>query len=1289
MRSDLVPTVGLAVLLLAATLGIAGPTGSASSSPSGTSNGAPFVPPPIDPTRTTEVAPAYDPGTGVTELGPLPSSDTMAVAVGLSVTDPSDLAAELEGMYLPGSPWYHHFLSTSVLAARFGATPTELSAVAHYFESFGARVSVSPDDLLVDVSGSPGAIGAAFGTSFDLYRAANGSTFVSHPSAASLPDIAPWTGALGLGNTTSLRPAVVGPAGLAPLVGPAVGCGSSTYVDPCQVWGAYDMDPTTASTDGTGETIGVVDTYDDGQTQNQLATDLSDFDSAEGLPSATVNYLYPVGPTNALNTTSTGWDVEEALDLEWSHASAPGATIDMTFSPNPNVGLYQAVDYLVAHQSVNVISMSWGEPDVGVENAYSTPCSASCNASTDGSYDLLGPILEFAAAEGISVFAASGDCGAADGTSGDSTNFPASSPYVTGVGGTELTVSSGGVWESETGWSGNATGSMSPGCDNQGGSGGGYSPFSRPWWQYGLGLPTGRSDRGVPDVSAISMPGAVIYFDSSPSPVGGTSLGTPIWAGIAALADQHAGTSLGLLNPSLYAILRNPGEYSSDFHDITSGNNGYPATAGWDPVTGIGSPLVGALLPELAAGPTNLSPVRVGLNVSESSGLPPLSDEFVVSASGGTGQYTSEGVYFGDGIASFAADGTVNHTYTDPGVYSAQAYAVDSSGNFSVSLPIAVVVGGGSAIAVNLTPSEYYPAANSAVTFSATPHGGIGPYQYLYYFGDGTSENWTASASVVHSFGTNGSFCASVLVQDSAFPVDGGVSPPVPIAVGSASVPVCASAPSPLVVTANSTEGVRDAPADFPDLFTVSGGAGTVSLQYRSSDPYVAACACDILRAAGNYSVHLYANESIGPPAMGEANVTVAPALNATFTASPTFGPAPLSVTFGATARGGYRANASLTAWSFGNGAHGAGASVRTTYATPGLYWAVGHLSDRGDGNASRAFLIDVGPSGPSAAPYLAATVAPVENVSSGTTVVSTASAYAWNGSAIGANLTWRLGARVLGYEGAIARTIYAPAVGAGGYVPTGNLTVVFATTGGNETVGYAWGSFFAEEAGGFVPRADALTIADGGGPSDGPGPLFWSGVANAAGPGGLTSAWTFGDGANATGPTPTHTYYSAGLFTVQLRETDSWGDVAQDADGVDVTSNAVPLALVAGPSVATGPAPLAVDFSAAASGGAGPPYTYSWEFGDGGGASAPDVTHVYTRPGAYLANVTATDSHGETFKRAFTITVTAPATLGPILGLWPRSISLAEVAAIAGVAAGLLLAVAGRRWRNDAPPTP
>ena len=197
---------------------------------------------------------------------------------------------------------------------------------------------------------------------------------------------------------------------------------------------------------------------------------------------------------------------------------------------------------------------------------------------------------------GVTVFASSGDGGSTPGTAsaGDETGplqveSPASDPYVTGVGGTSLTLNSNGSEKREVVWN-NGTGA----------TGGGTSIyFSRPSWQTGTGVPGGTM-RTVPDVACPADPntGAVLYYDGGQTIVGGTSWSSPTWAGYCALINQaraNAGLpSIGLLGPNIYPLI-----LTANFRDITVGNNAtaksgglYSAGAGYDETTGIGVPLM-------------------------------------------------------------------------------------------------------------------------------------------------------------------------------------------------------------------------------------------------------------------------------------------------------------------------------------------------------------------------------------------------------------------------------------------------------------------------------------------------------------------------------------------------------------------------------------------------------------------------------------------------------------------------------------------------------------------------
>jgi PKD repeat protein len=1232
------------------------------------------------------VAGGYSPDPSDRLMGAFPPGTGVTVLIGLPSQDPSGFAAYDSAVYIPGTGAFHQFLSPTQVASRYGATPSSVASVEAYFGGFGLRTSLSPDGLLLTVSGPSGTVADAFGTSFDQYRAVDGRTYFSHPTPALLPAALPVTGAYGLGNVTPLRPLGLTPETETPLYSPAAGCTTGPEgLSPCQVWGAYDSAGLISNgTNGSGERIGIVDTYDAAEPEDELASDVGNFDSLFSLPAPNLTFNYPVPSSQDLNSTYTGWGTEEALDVEWSHASAPGASIVMTFAPNSGVGLYLAVDWLVSHRLVDVISLSWGEPDVGIYNAFSGACTSECNASTDGSYEILAPVLQAAAVEGIGVFVATGDCGASDGTSRVSTNYPSSDPSAVAVGGTYLTVSSSGVYEDEIGWSGNSSGSSSPGCQNQGGSGGGYSPFPRPYWQAGSGVPASPATRGVPDVAADASNGVTIMQGGGEESVGGTSLATPIWAGFAAIANQYADHDLGELNPAVYAILRST-NYSTDFHDITGGDNGYQAGTGWDPVTGIGSPIVGQLVKDLARPTLSDSSLGVLLYSNRSYGPTPLVVRFAVAPSGGSGSYPLEGVYFGDGTSQLASGGVVSHTFSHAGVYSAVAFVADSSGNISSSVPVAIVVGGGGPLNVTLTPSTSTPGGDATVTFLTGVQGGTAPYRYVYSFGDGTFLNLSSAATVGHAYGFAGGYCAAVIAEDSANPADGARSAPVSIAVGGASAPVCSNASAPLTVSADASPGVRDAPADFPSLFQVDGGVAGATETLSSSDPYVAVCGCTIFRAPGTYRVSLTATDLIGDQASNETNVTVAAPLNATFSATPTQGPAPLTIQFRVVVSGGYLANANETRWNFGDGTGATGAGVEHTYSTPGFYSATGDATDRGQGNSSEGYLIDVLPPGSPSPAALTATFAPAVNLSSGTTVHFFARTELSNGSSAPANLSWDLGENGTAWGATAEQTYYDEGPGALDYLYA-TLTADWTGDAPSTEATLVSPQLFASEAGGFVPAANALHLTAAGQPSSGPPGLLWSAAARLVAPGTGFVNWSFGDGNGATGLTTNHTFLSTGLYTATASASDSWGDTAYVPFGVQVGPAVLPaLSVGGGPSTESGIAPLRVTFEANATGGA-LPYSFAWQTGDGGTNSTASFLYTYTVPGTYTARLTVRDGGGGSVELNWSILVGAVSKGSTGGGSSP----LVVYVLIGGVVAALAI-VAAVTWgrRRAPPPTP
>ena len=378
-------------------------------------------------------------------------------------------------------------------------------------------------------------------------------------------------------------------------------CQSATAAEPCygpaQIRAAYDIP---ASLTGAGRTIVIIDAFRD----PTIRGDLAKFDSTFKLPAATFNIICPGQHCPTFDPTSrdqVGWTDETSLDVEWAHAIAPRAAIDLVLAQSDaDSDILAAQQYVIDHDLGDVVSQSFGEGET---------CMVPPIRSAEHQAFLL------AQREQMTVFAAAGDSGAAQGSCVGfsffmSAGLPASDPLVTAVGGTHLNASlTSGAYHGETVW--NNTGEN----PDFGAGGGGFSTvYPRPSYQNAAH--TGSSFRGVPDVTYdADVYGGVLGVCSecdfgvqSFAVFGGTSAGTPQWAAIAALADQAAGHRLGLLNPALYAIAASS-RYHDAFHDVTTGNNswdvslftGYQAHRGWDPVSGLGSPNAAHLI-ELLTG---------------------------------------------------------------------------------------------------------------------------------------------------------------------------------------------------------------------------------------------------------------------------------------------------------------------------------------------------------------------------------------------------------------------------------------------------------------------------------------------------------------------------------------------------------------------------------------------------------------------------------------------------------------------------------------------------------------
>ncbi|WP_371498345.1 protease pro-enzyme activation domain-containing protein [Kitasatospora sp. NBC_00374] len=504
--------------------------------------------------------------------GDLPAAQQLSVAVGLKLRNTADLDRFLAAVSTPGTAEYGRYLTPEQFTAAYGPTQADVDQVRAYLTSQGLSVSsVSANRQVVNAQGTAEQLAKAFGTHESSYTdpQQGNRTFFANDAAASVPaslaDVV--EGVSGLNNHTVRTAQLAKPNGATPHAAPS-GFG------PAQYDGAYNLGKVGA--DGTGVTVALWEF--DGYKSANLTT----YDNQYGLSGPAVSTVSVDGANYDATPGEGQGEVE--LDSEIVRGVAPKATQLVYEAPNSDQGEIDMAAKIVADNRVSVISISWGscEPDT----------TASSMTAVNNSF-------KQAAAQGISIFSASGDDGSRDctrSTSGSSVkavDFPASSPYNTGVGGTNLKVS-GNAYSSESAWST---------------AGGGVSTqFAKPSWQTGTGV--SGTMRTVPDVSSNADPasGFAIYTVGGWQVYGGTSAAAPLWSGYTALYNQKAKaagkTVLGEANPKLYT-LANSGSYGSVFHDVTSGRNqDFSTKAGYDQVTGWGTPVADALTTALLGGTT-------------------------------------------------------------------------------------------------------------------------------------------------------------------------------------------------------------------------------------------------------------------------------------------------------------------------------------------------------------------------------------------------------------------------------------------------------------------------------------------------------------------------------------------------------------------------------------------------------------------------------------------------------------------------------------------------------------
>ncbi len=517
-------------------------------------------------------------------LGPAAADAALPLSISLRTQHPEELATLLAALQTPGSPSYHHWLTPAEFTARFAPSADEYAAVVEWLEQQGMTVTTWPNRLYIGAGGMVAHAEQAFAVRMSRYERHGREGLATDESPSVPAALADLVDSIRLTTFPLADP-------LVEIVGPN---GPVVTMAPRDIYVAYDIAPVLArGIDGGGQTIAIVARSD------FALSDVKAFQAQFGVPVRQPVKVFPHGnpgvgspnfackgvhPPAMFQQCIRNEEAEVVLDTEWAGAAAPGANVLVDVS-SQEVD-QSLLDIVTNHADAKIITMSFD----------------ACERRNAAALRMLQPLYAEAAAQGQTVLVGTGDHGADDCHDGGSAgvNALSSDANVVAVGGTALDPGFDG--------DGNATRYVAESVwSDVGASGGGASVLvAKPAYQTGPGVP-GDGARDVPDVALLASPvdsGYAIRLGSQIAIVGGTSVGTPIWAGIVALLNNAAHTdALGALNPLLYRL--GAEQYGNGgpavFHDVTIGNNGFNGVPGfaagvaYDQATGWGSPDVALL----------------------------------------------------------------------------------------------------------------------------------------------------------------------------------------------------------------------------------------------------------------------------------------------------------------------------------------------------------------------------------------------------------------------------------------------------------------------------------------------------------------------------------------------------------------------------------------------------------------------------------------------------------------------------------------------------------------------
>jgi hypothetical protein len=704
--------------------------------------------------------------------------EQMVLELEPSAAQQTALDALVEAQHDSGSPLYQQWMTAQEYGTRFGVSAGDLAKITGWLEGHGFRVEQIPaGNRLVIFSGTAGQVEETFHPAMHVYEV-DGVVHVANALDPQIPEALAGVvgGVVSLhdfrrqGQSTA-RKAIAEAS-------PEYTAGSTNYLFPADWATIYDLNSLyAASVTGKGTSIAIVGR------SNIVLSDVALFRAAAGLAANL--------PTVVLVSTNPGLlsgdQDESTLDVEWSGATAPGATVKFVVGTSSATtdGVDLSAQYIVNHDVATVMSTSYGS------------CEQDMGATELAFYNGL---WQQAAAEGISAFVSSGDAGAAGCYSGSAAkaagtgvNGLCSSQYSTCVGGTEFNEgsSSAKYWSAtnnssteasalsyipEKVW--NESASVAGGSGLWSSGGGASVVYPQPTWQMGVsGTAPANGMRAVPDIamSAAGHDGYIIVENGSFYSIAGTSAASPSFAGVMALLVQSkGGKGQGSANPGLYALA---GNSTGPFHATPSGNNSVPGVSGftasggtYNLATGLGSVDGAALVNEWGSAPTTTG-VDFAMSESASSGT---------AKAGGTATFTVSVTESGSGKSSVAL--TAKSVSGVAVSISPASIAAGTAATVTLSVG-ATVAAGAQTVTVTGTDATGTQSVSYALTVSAPPTMTLTAGSTAVTMTQGTS------APVSFTVGTGGSFTGNVSLSLSGLPT--GVTAtwsanPLSVASGSA-----------------------------------------------------------------------------------------------------------------------------------------------------------------------------------------------------------------------------------------------------------------------------------------------------------------------------------------------------------------------------------------------------------------------------------------------------------------------------------------------------------------------